>query len=228
MRVAVIPARGGSKRIPYKNIKLFHGKPIIAYPIETAILSGLFDRIIVSTDDPAIATIAKRYGAQVPFIRPASIADDHASILAVMQHALSWLAEQGDRVDIVCCLFATAVFMRSDDLIQALRFLRDPIRYVFSATEYTYPIERAFKINTSQCAEMLWPDNYNKRSQDLEKIYHDAGMFYFGSAEAFLTGLPLIGPAAMPYLLPHYRVQDIDKPEDWLRAEKYYQVLQSC
>jgi pseudaminic acid cytidylyltransferase len=227
MNIAIIPARGGSKRIPHKNIKFFHGKPIIAYSIETALQSHLFERVIVSTDDPAIAKVALQYGAEVPFIRPENIADDHAPIIDVMQHAIAWLEAQGKDVNIIGCIFATAPFINGDDLTRAIECLKEPIRYVFSATEYAYPVWRAFKINSKQCAEMLWPENYLKRSQDLEKIYHDAGMFYLGKAETFMQGFPIIGEHAMPYVLPHYRVQDIDQPEDWQRAENYYQILKA-
>ncbi len=227
MKVAIIPARGGSKRIPQKNIKLFYGKPIIAYSIDAAKKSGLFDQVIVSTDDQDIAEIARQHGADVPFLRPPGIADDHATLSDVIQHAILWFAEQGQNIDVVCCILATAPFLRSQDLKDAASALTADVSYVFSATECAYPVFRAFKMNDAQRAQMLWPENYTKRSQDLDKVYHDAGMFYFGKAQAFLNNVPIIGEFASPFLLPHYRVQDIDVPDDWYRAEKYFQALES-
>lgn len=227
MKLCIIPARGGSKRIPRKNIKNFLGKPIIAYSIEAAKKSKLFDRIIVSTDDLEIAEVAKQYGAEIPFVRPDNIADDYATTIDVINHAINYYHEVGINFDVVCCLYATAPFATSDDLCQAydLMDLDNCIDYAFSATEFSFPIWRGFMIKQNGFAEMIWPENFAKRSQDLEKVYHDAGMFYFGKAEAFLTNQPIFGNSSKPMLLPHYRVQDIDTLDDWQRAEVMYRVI---
>lgn len=226
MDVAMIPARGGSKRIPRKNIKPFFGKPVIAYSIELALNSGLFERVIVSTDDEEIADIARAYGAEIPFLRPPHLSDDHASTNDVIAHSLDWLAHEGQVVDVMCCIQATAPFIAVDDLLQARALLQGDVEYVFAATEYAYPVARSFALTDNQRVAMLWPENYSRRSQDLTPVYHDAGMFYFGRAASFRAGKPLFGSYATPYLVPHYRVHDIDTPDDWYRAEKYYQVLE--
>lgn len=228
MDIAIIPARGGSKRIPKKNIKDFCGKPIIAYSIETALKSNLFDKVIVSTDDDEIAAVAADWGAEIPFQRPANIANDNATTMEVIQHALQWFQSAGHTVHSVCCLYATAPFTQVDDLKSAKQLLDKDVHYVFSATEFSYPIFRSFRITEQQRVQMFWPENFLKRSQDLEKAYHDAGMFYFGKAESFLAGHNLFAEHSKPYLLPHYRVQDIDTMDDWFRAEKYFQLMDGC
>ncbi|ETO94522.1 pseudaminic acid cytidylyltransferase [Legionella oakridgensis] len=226
MKIALIPARGGSKRIPKKNIKNFCGEPIISYSINAAINSGLFDRIIVSTDDHEIAAISEQYGAEVPFMRPYAISHDHATTMVVIQHAIQWLNNNGNKVDTICCLYATAPFTRSEDLYQASQLLNENAKFVFSATEFSYSIFRAFRITEQNRVQMFWPENLNKRSQDLEKAYHDAGMFYVGKAESFLSESQIFAEHSIPFVLPHYRVQDIDTLDDWYRAEKYYQLME--
>ncbi len=227
MKLCIIPARGGSKRILRKNIKDFLGKPIIAYSIEAAIRSNLFDKIIVSTDDLEIAEVAQQYGAEIPFTRPANLADDYATTIDVINHTISYYHKIGTALDIVCCIYATAPFTTSSDLIQAHNLMNSEknIDYVFSATEFSFPIWRGFTINRSGFADMVWPENFAKRSQDFEKVYHDAGMFYFGKPEAFLTNQPIFGNSSKPMLLPHYRIQDIDTLDDWQRAEVMYRVI---
>lgn len=227
MKLCIIPARGGSKRIPRKNIKEFLGKPIIAYSIEVAQQSNLFDKIIVSTDDLEIAEIAKQYGADTPFVRPVNIADDHATTMDVINHAIDYYNETNTPLEMVCCLYATAPFVTVDDLAEAYELMNssNEIDYVFSATEFSFPIWRGFAINQSGFANMLWPENFAKRSQDMEKVYHDAGMFYFGKPIAFLENRLIFGNSAKPLLLPHYRVQDIDTLDDWQRAEVIYRVI---
>jgi pseudaminic acid cytidylyltransferase len=227
MDIAIIPARGGSKRIPKKNIRNFCGKPIIAYSIETALRSGLFNKVIVSTDDEEIAAISKKCGAEVPFLRPSDIADDHATTMEVIQHAIQWFQNTGCIINTICCLYATAPFTRVDDLRAAKQFLEDDIQFVFSATEFSYPIFRSFRLVEHNRVQMFWPENSMIRSQDLEKAYHDAGMFYFGKQQSFIAGRPIFAESSRAYLLPHYRVQDIDTMDDWLRAEKYYQLLEN-
>lgn len=225
MRLAIIPARGGSKRIPRKNIKLFHGKPIIAYSIETALASELFDEVIVSTDDHDIAQIAKDYGATVPFIRPTELSDDYASTNDVLVHAIEHYQKRNITVDYVGCIYATAPFLKVDDLLGAYTKFDVSTEFVFTAAEFSYPIFRAFRLDENNRVSMFWPENFYKRSQDLETAYHDAGMFYLGKTAAFLENKPFFAEYAKAYVLPHYRVQDIDTLDDWCRAEKFYQLL---
>lgn len=181
MKVAVIPARGGSKRIPQKNIKAFHGKPMIAYSIEAALASGCFDKVIVSTDDEEIATIAELYGAEVPFLRPANISDDYATTIDVMAHAIRWCNNVGWKVDAVCCLYATAPFVLPEDLLQGYALLQEAgVQFAFSATSFPFPIRCAIKLAKDGSVSMFFSENEQVRSQDLEEAYHDAGQFYWG------------------------------------------------
>jgi pseudaminic acid cytidylyltransferase len=225
MKLAVIPARGGSKRIPRKNIKLFCGKPMIAWSIEAAQQSGCFDQIVVSTDDAEIAEVARQYGAQVPFMRPAQLSDDHTGTTAVMAHAINWLSEQGQQPEQVCCLYATAPFVSADDLRRGLVALTEAgSDYAFSVTSYAFPIQRAIRINATGRVEMLNPEHFNTRSQDLEEVCHDAGQFYWGQAGAWLAGKMIFSPVSVPVLLPRHRVQDIDTAEDWQMAEYLFRI----
>ena len=225
MNVAIIPARGGSKRIPRKNIKAFCGKPIIAYSIETAQKSGLFEKIIVSTDDEAIATVAKHYGADVPFLRPAHLSDDFTGTGAVVAHALEELAHQGEHYDFACTLYATAPLLEPSYLIKGFEKLshNDAI-FSFSATSMPFPIWRTFKITQNERCEMFWKKNFSKRSQDLEEAYQDAGQFYWHNLHKTSHDV-LFGSESIPIILPRHLVQDIDTPEDWVRAELMYKVL---
>jgi len=226
MNVAIIPARGGSKRIPRKNIKLFHGKPMIAYSIEAALNSGCFDRVIVSTDDEEIAEIARQYGAQTPFIRPAEISDDHATTMDVMQHAIYWCNDQGWNVQYVCCLYATAPFVTASSLLKGLNILQgEECEFVFSATTFPFPIQRAIKLSVDREVSMFSPENEQVRSQDLEEAYHDAGQFYWGKKHAFLTKKSIFSPHSRVVLLPRSHVQDIDTEEDWELAQALFSVL---
>lgn len=226
MKLCVIPARGGSKRIPRKNIKPFHGKPIIAYSIEAALKSGCFDKIIVSTDDQEIAAVVKEYGAEVPFMRPGELANDHAGTLPVIKHTIEWFEERGSKPSDVCCLYATAPFVRSGSIKQAYKqLLSTQADYCFSATSFAFPIQRAIKITKQQRVEMFYPEYFDSRSQDLKEAYHDAGQFYWGKAEAFKELTPIFSEHASPFILPRHLVQDIDTQEDWVRAEIMYQVL---
>lgn len=227
MKVAVIPARGGSKRIPRKNIKEFCGKPMIAYSIEAAIKSGCFDKVIVSTDDTEIAEVARAYGAEVPFIRPEELSNDYAGTIPVIQHSANWLLEQDYDPKLICCLYATAPFVTADAITKGLQQLKDTCAaYAFSATSYAFPIQRAFKIKSSLGVEMFEPERFNTRSQDLEEAYHDAGQFYWGTTDAWLTEKVIFGPESTPVILPRHRVQDIDTPEDWQRAELLFKAMQ--
>lgn len=226
MNIAIIPARGGSKRIPRKNIKEFHGKPLIAYSIEAAKASQCFDRIIVSTDDIEIAEIAKQYGAQVPFIRPAEISDDFSTTMDVMQHAIKYCTEQGYEPNLVCCIYATAPFLLPEYLQQgAEEFKDDTIEYAFSATSFPFPIQRAIKLTDTGRVNMFYREYADTRSQDLTEAYHDAGQFYWGNASAFSQGKAIFAEHSKAVLLPRKRVQDIDTPEDWELAEALFSVL---
>jgi pseudaminic acid cytidylyltransferase len=224
MNVAVIPARGGSKRIPNKNIKLFAGKPIIHFSIEAAQQCGLFDRIIVSTDSQEISKVARQAGAEVPFLRPANLSDDHTPTAPVLEHALKWLKSKGHAVNYLCCIYPTAPFVRSEDLIKGYNLLvENNISSVFSLTEFEFTIFRALKVNDGGFTEMFWPENEVIRSQDLPTAYHDAGQFYWLDAEKFLKNKKLYAKDAKPVILPRVLVQDIDTLEDWEMAELMYE-----
>jgi len=225
MKVAIIPARGGSKRIPRKNIKEFCGKPMIAYSIEAALDSELFDRVIVSTDDEEIARIAKRYGAEVPFMRPSELSDDHTATIPVIAHAITELQKKGP-VEIACCIYATAPFIEARYLKEAYEALiKNQSDYAFSATSFAFPIQRAIRLNEDQSVEMFNPEHFNTRSQDLEEAYHDAGQFYFGTAQAWLEAKPIFAKTSTAVILPRHRVQDIDTMEDFHRAELMYKAV---
>lgn len=226
MRIAVIPARGGSKRIPRKNIKIFHGKPMIGWSIEAAKCSGLFDQIVVSTDDTEIASVAKQFGAEVPFVRPVSLANDHAGTSEVIAHAISWAIKQGFELEAVCCIYATAPFVQADDLMRGWQALSSgEWAYTFSVTDFGSPIFRAFKQNQEGGLEMFFPEYFNTRSQDLPAALHDAGQFYWGRPAAWLEGVRIFDRHSTPVLIPRWRVQDIDTPDDWLRAELMHKAL---
>ncbi len=227
MKIAVIPARGGSKRIPRKNIKLFYGKPIIAWSIEAALQSGSFDRVIVSTDDLEIAEVARQHGATVPFMRPAELSDDHTGTIPVITHAIEWLRQHNEAPDKVCCIYATAPFIRSEDLRRGLEILdKTGSYYAFSVTSYAFPIQRAIRMTQVGRIEMFSPEYFTTRSQDLEAAYHDAGQFYWGCASAWVEGKIIFGPDSAPVILPRLRVQDIDTAEDWEYAELMFKALQ--
>ncbi|KJK19535.1 pseudaminic acid cytidylyltransferase [Pseudomonas sp. BIGb0427] len=226
MKLAVIPARGGSKRIARKNIKMFCGKPMIAWSIEAALNSGVFDRVIVSTDDLEIAEVARQSGAQVPFIRPAQLADDHSGTVPVIQHAIEWFEQDGQQIDYLCCLYATAPFVRPEDLQAGLdALIREQCDFAFAVTRYAFPVQRAVRINTQGRIEMIYPEQFNTRSQDLQETFHDAGQFYWGRTQAWRLGKPVFGPGSVPVVLPGHRVQDIDTLEDWVRAEWMFREM---
>lgn len=226
MRLAVIPARGGSKRIPRKNIRSFAGKPMIAWPIEAALQSCCFDQVIVSTDDAEIADIARASGAKVPFMRPETLSDDHTGTTPVIRNAIEWFVAQGIVPEQVCCIYATAPFVRPEDIRKGLEVLNsEGCEFAFSVTSYAFPIQRALRLTEQGRVEMFEPEHFNTRSQDLEEAYHDAGQFYWGQSSAWLTGKPIFSPSAAPVILPRYRVQDIDTPEDWERAEWMFRAM---
>ena len=223
--VAIIPARGGSKRIPRKNIKSFHGKPLIAYSIQTVLSSGLFDKVIVSTDDAEIAEVAEQYGAEVPFLRPDSLADDYTGTFDVVDHALSWLKKKGELFDFVCTIYATAPLLRPVYLKEAFaKLVESDAVSAFSATSMPFPIQRTFKITGQGRCQMFWPENYKTRSQDLEEAYQDAGQFYWTRVGSNPQEI-MFDEQSIPIVLPRHLVQDIDTEEDWKRAEIMYKVM---
>jgi pseudaminic acid cytidylyltransferase len=226
--VAVIPARGGSKRIPMKNIRMFAGKPIIAYSIQAACESKIFDRIIVSTDSEQVADIARRLGAEAPFLRPPELSDDYTGTVPVLLHALGWFESNGVSVDVFCCIYATAPFIQPKQLTEGYHLLRrHRAATVFTVTTFPYPIHRSLILNDRGRLEMLWPEHLKKRSQDLPETYHDAGQFYWADARRFREEKRLFSSDAVPLVLPRYSVQDIDTLEDWQTAEKKYLLERS-
>ena len=224
MNIVVIPARGGSKRIPRKNIRRFHGQPMLAYPIQTAQRSGCCQRVIVSTDDPEIATIAREYGAETPFMRPAELSDDYTGTGAIMRHALQWLDAHDHSPDYVCCLYATTPLLRAATLRRGLLALQaaPDKAYAFTVTAFDFPIQRGLRIHAEGHVEPLWPEHIPKRSQDLEPCYHDAGQFYWARPQAYRDKLPMFSRHALPIILPRHEVVDIDTEDDWLIAERLY------
>lgn len=223
MTLCVIPARGGSKRIPRKNVKPFHGRPMIAWSIQAALDSQVFDHVIVTTDDPDIADVARSQGAEVPFMRPAELSDDYTPTVPVIAHAIAQAEVLWGTQDLICCLYATAPFVKASD-ISAARSLLDITEadYAFPVTSFPFPIQRGVKLRADGRMEMFQPEHAMTRSQDLEEAYHDVGQFYWGRRAAWLSGKALIGPDAAPLVIPRYRAQDIDTLEDWDRAERLF------
>jgi len=227
MKLCVIPARGGSKRISKKNIRDFCGKPIIAYSIEAALASSCFDKVIVSTDEKEIAAIACEYGAEAPFIRPKELSDDYTGTNEVIKHAINWYQEKHEIISFACCIYATAPFVRAEYIVEGYEKLSSSNKsFAFSVTSFPFPVQRAIRINANNEIEAIWPENVLKRSQDLEEAYHDAGQFYWGRSEAFIKDELLFSKVSVPVILPRHLVQDIDTLEDWCRAELMYQAMQ--
>lgn len=220
MKIAVIPARGASKRIPRKNIRDFCGRPMIAWSIGAALESGLFDHVIVSTEDAEIAALARHWGAEAPFVRPAELASDHAVTTEVVAHATRWALEQSWPVTAVCCVSATAPFLSVHDVQQGYQAIESgKWEYSFAVTDFAAPIFRAFKRHSTGGVEMFFPEHFLTRSQDLPTALHDAGQFYWGRTDAWLKGKQIFAPHSLPILIPRWRVQDIDSEDDWVRAE---------
>ena len=224
--VALIPARAGSKRIHQKNVRNFHGRPIIAWPIEAARHSGLFDRIIVSTDDHEIANTVRGEGAEVPFIRPSGLADDETGIMPVVRHAIQELQNSGVQLREICLIYATAPFLRVSDLAKGQAILRtEHCDFALAATSFAFPVQRAFRKTENGRLTMFQPENFHSRSQDLEPAYHDAAQFCWGTVEAWLSHQCVFGPDTIPVMLPRHLVQDIDTQEDWESAEWMFRAL---
>lgn len=227
MKLCVIPARGGSKRIPGKNIRDFCGKPVIAYSIEAALQSNCFDKVIVSTDDQGIASVAQSYGAEIPFLRPQALADDFTGTNDVIKHAIQWYNSSRQMVSYVCCLYATAPFVQKTYLEEGYKKLLELNKsFAFSVTSFPFPIQRAIRIKQNSEVQAIWPENINKRSQDLEEAFHDAGQFYWGTSDAFLKDEVIFSNVSTSVKIPRHLVQDMDTLEDWCRAELMYQAWQ--
>lgn len=222
--IAIIPARGGSKRIPKKNIKSFLGKPLIAYSIEVALRSKLFDKVIVSTDDEEIAKVARKFGTEIPFMRPDELSDDFVGTGEVVNHAVRWLKDNGVELDFVCVIYATAPLLQESYLREGFKKLKESNAcQAFSVTSMPFPIQRTFKITNDNRCEMFYPEHFFSRSQDLEEAYQDAGQFYWYNLNITSDDIPF-GKDSIPIVLPRYLVQDIDTNEDWQRAEMMYKV----
>lgn len=227
MNVAIIPARGGSKRIPKKNIREFCGIPMIAWSIRAAWASGCFERIIVSTDDEEISAIAREHGAEVPFLRPAELGSDTATTSQVIRHALEWIERSsGVLPTLACCLYATAPFVQVSDIEHGLALLSaSDADFAFTVTSFEFPVQRAIRVDVEGRVDMLYPAYYTTRSQDLEPAFHDAGQFYWGRSQAWLAEQPIFDSHSLAIRIPHFRVQDIDSEDDWKRAELMFQTL---
>lgn len=226
MIVAVITARGGSKRIPKKNIREFAGKPMLAWSLAAAQKANIFDKIIVSTDSPEIAEVAKAYGAEVPFLRPANLSDDFTPTAPVFLHALDMLEAQGGTIDFACCLYPTAPFLLPENLQCGLEEMKTHgAPSALSVTTFAFPILRSFKVGTDGSLAFQWPEYTLVRSQDLPEFYHDAGQFYWVNVNEFRKSKALVMQGTRPVILPRKRVQDIDTIEDWENAELMAKVL---
>ena len=223
--IAIIPARGGSKRIPRKNVKPFMGKPILAYPIAAALESGIFTEVMVSTDDSDIADVARSYGAHVPFMRSPEQSGDQAGTAPVLMEVLREYERRGQHFDVCACLYPCAPFITAETLRSGMRLLqRNGIDAVLPVVRFSYPPQRGLVIRDGR-AHMLHPENYSARSQDLEPCYHDAGQFYFIKAESLFREGRLFCAHTLPLELPETEVQDIDTEEDWALAEMKYRLL---
>ncbi|BBP43085.1 pseudaminic acid cytidylyltransferase [Thiosulfativibrio zosterae] len=228
MKIAIIPARGGSKRIPRKNIKDFCGKPIIAYPIQAALESELFDQVVVSTDDDGIVEVAKSFGAKLPFKRPKSLADDHAATAPVIIHAIEWYESQGVEIEEVCFLYPCTPFVTAKLLQSAYaEWKSSDAAYCFSVCEFASAPQRALKLNNDGRLESLYPQYRGARTQDLDRAFFDAGQFYFVNPDVYKKRTPIHSPASLPYIIPKYLAHDIDTLADWQLAEMFYRFLQN-
>ncbi len=201
---------------------------MIAYSIEAALASGCFEKVIVSTDDSEIATLAREYGASVPFLRPGALSDDYTGTVPVIRHAIEQLSAQGKVPAYVCCIYATAPFVNAADIKRGFALMADAaVDYAFSVASYPFPIQRAVRVTAQNRIEMFQPEHLGTRSQDLEEAFHDAGQFYWGRTSAWLEGRPIFGPCSVPVVMPRHRVQDIDTLEDWVRAEWLFKAMQA-
>lgn len=222
--ICIIPARGGSKRIPRKNIKHFMGKPIIAYSIDAALKSDLFEEVVVSTDDNEIAEVAIKYGAKVPFMRTAETANDYAGTDDVILEVLEMYKERGKEFDTFCCLYPTAPFVTSEKIFKAYTELNEKIDSIFTCVAYSYPVQRSLHIVDGKIS-MVQSEYFDARSQDLETIYHDAGQFYIATINSYLKEKKIWGANTAGFILSELEVQDLDTLTDWTLAEMKYKLL---
>jgi len=226
MKIAVIPARGGSKRIQKKNIREFAGKPIIAWPISVALESGLFDQVVVSTDDTEIAEVARRAGAFIPFVRPEQLSDDFADTRAVVRHAISELALERDITSQICCIYPTSVFATPEYLAEGLNLLNhERCSFALSITGVDPTVLRSFTQDADGKLKMVFPENLNRRTQDLPVLYRDAAQFYWGSVSAWCGDDDIFGENARGVFFDSSRVSDIDTDFDWRTAEAIFQLI---
>jgi len=226
-KLAIIPARGGSKRIPNKNIKDFLGKPIIAYSIETALGSNLFDEVMVSTDDKKIAQIATHYGAKVPFMRAKETANDYAVLADVLEEVINSYSQIGKKFDTICCILPTAPFITCQELSKGYsKLVSRDFDTVFPVLEFSFPIQRALKIEHNK-VDMVWKEHINTRSQDLDPRYHDAGQFYWLKTDRFSIHKKLFSQNSGAIVISELEAQDIDTETDWKLAEIKYKLLQN-
>lgn len=225
--LCIIPARGGSKRIPRKNIQLFRGKPIISYSIVAAIESGLFDEVMVSTDDLEIAEIAQMYNATVPFMRSAENSNDYATTAAVILEVVHDYKKAGKEFDNICCIYPTAPFVTSDRLWEGFEFIQNGADSVLPILSFDYPIWRSFKMNENECLEYNWVEFINSRSQDLPRTYHDSGQWYWLKRSKLEETGKMIFENTKGILLKSFEAHDIDTLDDWKLAELKYEFLQS-
>lgn len=224
MNIAIIPARGGSKRIPRKNIKNFNGKPIITWAIQLAKKSKLFDCVVVSTDDNEIKQIAEQHGAIVPFIRPSNISDDKTPTVPVISHAVKEIDKLYRNVEYACCIYPCSPFILVSDLIKSFNLLKlSGENFVYPVAEYPHSIYRSMRQSKDGKMEFLYPEYEMSRTQDLEVTFHDTGQFYWGKAEAWRK-LRKMHTDGVGMKIPYYRVIDIDTEDDWKRAELFFSL----
>ena len=220
MKIAIITARSGSKRIKNKNIKKFHGKPIISYAIKCAKDSKLFDKILVSSDSKKIIKIAKKYGAEAPFIRPSFISGDKSPTIDVVKHGIKWLSNNGNEIKFVCCIYPTSPLMIPQDLKNSFKIIKkNNIDFVIAATKYSYPVQKSFYLKNNRI-KLLQSSKHSTSSQTLKDFYHDAGQFYWARTKTWLKKKSILNNNSFAFKLPQLRVQDIDNINDWKIAEK--------
>ena len=225
MNIAIIPARGGSKRIPGKNAKIFCGKPMITWAIDSALESNLFQKVIVSTDDEYIAQVARSAGAETPFMRPADLADDLTPTVPVIAHAVETCQAMGWDIDYACCIYPCVPFLQTTDLSDAFTLMQNSnANFAYPVTDYAHPIQRAMRRFSNGKMELFQPGHELTRTQDLERSYHDTGQFYWGKSSAWKARMRM-HTAGVGLVVPNWRVVDIDNLEDWRRAELLYEVL---
>lgn len=222
MNIAIIPARSGSKRIKRKNIKLFWGKPIISYAIKCAKESKIFDKIIVSSDSEKIIKIAKKFGAEAPFKRPANISKDSSGTIEVIKHAIKWLQKKGNKPKFICCIYATTPLMMPEDLKKSYKII-EKNKFVIAASKFSYPIQKSFYLKDNKI-KLYHYSRRSTASQKLKPTYHDAGQFYWATTKTWLNSKSILNNNSFAFKLPQMRVQDIDSPEDWKIAEKLFKL----